>query len=136
MIVADTNVVSEFMRDQPAPEVVSWAHTVHPRELAISVITMMEIEFGVGRLPEGRRRADLHSRWLRLNENFGEQFLPFDVAAARTTAELLADAERSGRPMGLADAQIAGTCVARGARLATRNTKDFQGIPGLSIIVP
>ena len=44
--------------------------------------------------------------------------------------------ERKGRPIGLADAQIAGTCLSRDADLATRNTADVTGIPHLNLIDP
>jgi predicted nucleic acid-binding protein len=38
--------------------------------------------------------------------------------------------------MSLADAQIAGTCLAHGHRLATRNVRDFDFVPGLTVIDP
>jgi predicted nucleic acid-binding protein len=40
-----------------------------------------------------------------------------------------------GRPIGVADAQIAGIALAHGASLATRNTRDFAGLP-LDVVDP
>ncbi len=111
MIIADTNVVSEFMRDTPDPAVLGWAHSIDPADLTICVVTVEEIERGLGRLPEGRWRRDLQQRWTRLLEG-------------------------SGRAMTLADAQIAGICLAGGHDLATRNVRDFSGTAGLTVIDP
>ncbi len=66
MIIADTNVVSEFMRDDPDPVVIAWARTVAPADLSICVVTVEEIERGLGLLPAGRRRGELEGRWARL----------------------------------------------------------------------
>ena len=59
-----------------------------------------------------------------------------DVAAARATARLLDEALDQGRPVPLADAQIAGICLSHGAQLATRSVKDFGQISELSVIGP
>ena len=48
MIVADTDVVSEFMRERPDRSVEAWARGLGVGDLAISVITVEEIERGIG----------------------------------------------------------------------------------------
>lgn len=136
MILADTNVVSEFMRDSPDPAVMTWARSLAPRELSICVVTVEEIERGLGRLPVGRRRRDLEQRWARLVDAFADTIAVYDVLAARTTASILVAAEASGRPMGLADAQIAGICLSQGGQLATRNERDFTTVAELTLINP
>lgn len=136
MILADTNVVSEFMRDRPDLTVLAWARTLDPGELAICVVTVEEVERGLGRLPDGRRRRDLERRWRRLVAAFAESIVAYDVDAARATAKLLVAAESAGRPMGLADAQIAGICLAGGWHLATRNVRDFSHVADLTVIDP
>ena len=40
MIIADTNVVSEFMKDSPHHGVLAWARTLGPADLTISVVTV------------------------------------------------------------------------------------------------
>jgi predicted nucleic acid-binding protein len=50
-------------------------------------------------------------------------------------ALVVAGRDRLGRPISIADAQIAAICRARGAALATRNTKDFQDT-GIELIDP
>ena len=136
MIIADTNVVSEFMRDAPDPAVLAWAQSIDPSDLTICVVSVEEIERGLGRLPEGRRRRDLEQRWTRLLNSFAETIALYDVTAARRTAAILVAAQGSGRPMALADAQIAGICLASGSDLATRNIKNFSNVTDLTLIDP
>jgi hypothetical protein len=47
------------------------------------------------------------------------------VARGVEYAHLVVKRERSGNPISVADAQIAGICIANQAGLATRKTKDF-----------
>ena len=136
MIIADTNVVSEFMKDSPHHGVLAWTHSLGPADLTISVVTVEEIERGLGRLPAGRRRNDLEQRWRHLLDAYADNIVVYDVNAAQATARVLVDALDSGHPVSLADAQIAGICLALGAELATRNTKDFEQVPGLKLTNP
>ncbi len=136
MIIADTNVVSEFMRDAPDPVVLEWAQSVDASDLTICVVTVEEVERGLGRLSHGRRRRDLEQRWSRLLDIYAESVAVYDLLAARETAAILVAAEGSGRPMALADAQIAGICLAGGYDLATRNVKDFSNTASLNVIDP
>lgn len=136
MIIADTNIVSEFMKDAPDPHVMTWAQSVGAADLTITVVTVEEIDRGLGRLPKGRRHQDLERRWTRLLDAFTDTIATYDVPAARATARLLIDGPNQGRPMSLADAQVAGFCLARRATLATRNIKDFAHLDDLTLINP
>ncbi len=136
MIVLDTNIISEIMSRTPSSNVVRWYSSIGASQLATTVITVEEIEYGLGRLPEGRRRDGLIAAWSAVMEGFREQLLPLDVEAARVVARIRAEAERKGRPMSMADAQIAGICMSRGDSLATRNVQDFDVVEGLEIVNP
>ena len=53
MIVVDTNVISELMRGEPHPAVLSWVAT-QPRPLLYrTYVSLAEILYGIGALPEG-----------------------------------------------------------------------------------
>ena len=136
MIIADTNVVSEFMRDDPDPVVIAWARTIAPADLSICVVTVEEIERGLGLLPAGRRRRDLEGQWRDLVDTFADAVVVYDLPAAQETAAILVAAQAAGRPMSLADAQIAGICRSGGHELATRNIDDFATVSGLALINP
>jgi tRNA(fMet)-specific endonuclease VapC len=58
-----TNVVSELVAREPAPQVVRWMTAQTPGRLFLSVITLGELTKGVARLDPGRRRHRL-TRWL------------------------------------------------------------------------
>ena len=136
MIIADTNVVSEFMKDTPEASVLAWARDLAASDLTISVVTVEEVDRGLGRLPPRRRRKGLEARWNTLVAVFADAIPVYDVMAARATARLLVDGLNQGRTMSLADAQIAGICLANGATLATRNIKDFSHVSDLTVVNP
>jgi predicted nucleic acid-binding protein len=122
MIVLDTNVLSELMRAEAEPAVIDWLDRQAPDSLTITAVTVAELLYGIARLPDGRRKSGLREAALQtLDEEFADRVLPFDENAAVHYAALVSQRERAGRPMSMADAQIA-------AALATRNGKDFEGV--------
>ena len=134
MIVADTNVISELMRAVPEPAVVNWVHGIADN-LFVTTITIAETEYGIERLPDGRRKNTLRSDAHDVLESFADQVLPFDFRAAVHFGDLFAARERAGRPIAPFDAQIAAICRANRATLATRNIKDFEHI-GIDLVDP
>jgi len=54
--------------------------------------------------------------------------LAFDLPVAVIYADLEARLECEGQPVAMADAQIAATCLAHSAHLATRNVRQFEGL--------
>lgn len=133
MIVIDTNIISEMMRDEPDQKVLAWTATVG--QLHTTAITLCEIDYGIARLPNGRRKDRLTATAARVFADFGDVVLPFDVPAARRYAEIVVGRESAGRPVTTADAQIAAICESRGATLATRNIDDFDAT-GITLFNP
>jgi len=58
-----------------------------------------------------------------------------DEPAVDTRARFAAKRKAQGRPVTMADAMIAGIALSRGAALATRNVRDFDGC-GVTLIDP
>ncbi|PPK63969.1 type II toxin-antitoxin system VapC family toxin [Actinokineospora auranticolor] len=128
MIVLDTNVVSELMRHSPDDAVVRWVDHYSADEVFITAVSAAELAYGAARLPAGQRREVLLRKVSELlAEDFRDRVLPFDEVAAQRYGVIAAAREHAGRPVSMADAQIAAICLRYGARLATRNTKDFVG---------
>jgi toxin FitB len=126
VIVLDTNVVSELMRKRPQLGVVSWVDRFSASEVLVTAVTAAELMYRVARLPDGRRKRELHVKVEGLlAEDFQDQILPFDARAATHYAEIVASRERAGRPISMADAQIAAICRNWSIGLATRNVDDF-----------
>ena len=126
MIVLDTNVVSELMRNMPDENVVQWVDRHPVNDVFLTAVTAAELLFGVERLPDGHRKGVLMVKVAELlAEDFDGRILPFGTAAAAHYAQVSAARERDGRPISMADAQIAAICLHHNAGLATRNIKDF-----------
>jgi len=135
MIVVDTNVLSELMRPAPSERVRLWVEVQPARQLFTSAITVAEVLYGIERLLPGRRQSQLRTAATDVFNDFANQVLPFDEAAASEYAQVVSHRERLGKPIAGFDAQIAAICRARGAALATRNTADFRET-GIKIINP
>jgi len=126
VIVLDTNVVSELMRKDAAAEVVAWVDRHPGDQVFITAVTAAELLYGVTRLPDGRRKQALAAKVRALiDEDFEDQVLPFNNDSAHRYAEIVASRERLGKPINMADAQIAAICRQYNLGLGTRNTKDF-----------
>jgi len=137
VILLDTNVVSEGMRPLPDQQVMRWLDAQPAADLWISAVTVAEIRLGLALLPEGQRKRNLTDRAeAMLREDFGEGCLAFDAAAAAEYAAIVAHRTGLGRPISVEDAQIAAIARAGGLTLATRNTKDFGDIEGLTLVNP
>ena len=129
MIVLDTNVVSELMRPAPHPAVLAWVDAQPDRDLWLCSVGVSELLWGLARLSPGARRAQLPLAFeAMLAEDFSGRVLAFDWPAAVVYADWAARREREGQPVAMADAQIAATCLAHGAQLATRNVRQFEGL--------
>jgi predicted nucleic acid-binding protein len=134
MIVLDTNVISELTRQTPDDRVLAWVDGQD--EMAVATTTVAELLYGVARLPVGARKSKLADAIRELTEvRLKDNVIAFDRTAASHYAEIVAGRGRIGRPMGVADGQIAAICRAHGAALATRNVRDFEET-GITVINP
>ena len=136
VIVLDTNVLSELMRPAPDAGVVAWLGARDPFELATTTITIAEIQRGIVRLPDGRRRKSLEQRFCAFVEAaFPGRLLAFDRDAAYACGEVSASRERNGLHADAVDMMIAAIVKTAGATLATRNTRDFEAC-GIALADP
>ena len=136
MIVLDTNVISELFKPAPDPGVMAWVGSLPGNDMFTTAVTRGELLFGLRCMPEGRRRSDLLQKMTVLFEQkLAGHVLPYDSEAADAYAELAARRRAQGRPIAQSDAMIAGIARSRGATLATRNMRDFEGC-GISLIDP
>lgn len=136
MIILDTNVLSEVMRVQSDLAVTAWLDAQPIRDLWLSSITVFEISCGIETLPNGKRKTRLAEALDDLLVvDFGGRIADFDEQSARLAGQLFARQKATGWNPDFRDAQIAGIATAHQARLATRNTKHFEGT-GLVLINP
>ncbi len=136
MILLDTNIVSEIMRPQPDATVIGWLNRQYTPDLYISSITIAEISFGLGVLPDGQRRQALQQRFERfLKKAFRYRVLGFGEEEARIYGNIMARSRLAGRSMSIPDGQIAAIALNNGCTIATRNSRDFES-SGVTLVDP
>ena len=123
----DTDVVSFLFKSHPlAP---AYQAILGGRPLAVSLITLAEIEYGMEVKSWGANRRDLMRRFLG-------RFTPLlpDAETARLWARIKSAREKKGRPITFADAWIAAAALQLGVPLATHNARDYAAIENLVIL--
>lgn len=136
MIVLDTNVISEVFKPEPAPGVLAWLQQQDDGLVFTTAVTRGELLYGLNIMAQEKRRDTLVSGLKRIFAvRFTGRVLAYDEAAADAYALILARRRSMGRPIGASDAMIAGITHSRGASLATRNVRDFEGC-GITLIDP
>lgn len=135
MIVVDTNVLSEVMRPAPDPAPVQWLDAQSADTLYLSSVTVAELLYGVGVMPQGARKSRNDQLIDALMSMFAGRVLAFDHEAARRFSEMAIAGKAAGRPLSREDGYIAATAAANGFAVATRNIKDFTNT-GVSVINP
>ena len=133
MILLDTNVISEAMKPEPDPAVQAWLDEQVAGTLYLSSITMAELMFGIGALPQGKRKDKLNAAFEGVWELFRDRILPFDAAAARYYADLAVKARVAGKGFPTPDGYIAAIAASHGFAVASRDTSAFIAA-GLSVI--
>lgn len=96
-------------------------------QIGTSVMTIMEIEYGLA-----RRRVSQ----AKVVRDLLQLFHPvtFDEHDAAMAGSLRAQMEGTGKPIGLMDTLIAAQALARQLTLITHNTRDFARVPRLRVL--
>jgi tRNA(fMet)-specific endonuclease VapC len=126
-VLIDTSVLVDAERRGD-----SLAEAIGEQDRAISVITASELLHGVHRAHTQAvraRRAAFVEHLLAAIEP-----LPITTSIARAHAEVWAELERDGNPIGAHDLWIAATALSHGMDVATANARDFERVPGLTVV--
>jgi len=128
----DTCVLSELVKPLPCPGVVQWIDSQDEDLLAVSTLTFGELQKGIAKLPDSRRRQVL-ARWVSedLQVRFDGRILPVDLPVALLWGELLGRGLRQGLVVPAVDGLLAATVLHHQLTLVTRNTGHFRtlGVP-------
>ncbi|MBQ3279828.1 MAG: type II toxin-antitoxin system VapC family toxin [Clostridia bacterium] len=125
MLLLDTNICVFLMKNK-YPAATQKLLNSDPSEIAISSITLFELEYGAAK-----------SQWPEKNRNNVKLFLapftiiPFDSNDAIAAGEIRQILEKAGTPIGPYDVQIAAQAMARGYTVVTHNTGEFSRVPNL-----
>ena len=75
MPLLDTTVVSEAIRDPPAPAVLAWVRVQGLEALSATTLNIFQVRFGLEALRPGRRQSRLIGLFEALLDDLFERFL-------------------------------------------------------------
>ncbi|MFZ2237461.1 MAG: type II toxin-antitoxin system VapC family toxin [Dokdonella sp.] len=125
----DTCVISESTRAEASDSVLAWLDATAPESLYMSVVTLGEIEQGIGKLGNNQKARTLE-HWLHetVTSLFESRTLDVDANIAHRWGRMLGTAKRKGRSLPLIDTLLAATAQEHELVLVTRNTRDFSNL--------
>jgi tRNA(fMet)-specific endonuclease VapC len=127
MYILDTNTLIYYFKGQG--QVAQNFAVIPPQEIAISTVVLFELQVGIAKSNSpGKRTQQVQQLLSQVN------LVLFDRDAALAAANIRAQLEQQGTPIGPIDVLIAGTAVALQATLVTHNVKEFARVPGLALV--
>lgn len=94
--------------------------------LAISTITLAELEYGVQASANPEKNTIALLKFLSIVD-----ILPFESDAAEEYGKICADLRKKGTPIGTMDMLIAAHAKAENLIVVTHNTREFERVDGL-----
>ena len=123
----DTNICIYLIKKHPS-EILARFRQHSPQDVAISTITLFELQYGVEKSQYRQRSEDALAKFLLpLN------LIYLDYSSAIEAAAIRAQLETKRMPIGPYDLLIAGLARSRDMTLVTNNTKEFERIVGLDL---
>ena len=123
----DTNVLCELRRARPEPKVVAFVASKPLDLLFVSTVTFTEIRFGIERVGDATRRAELND-WLahKVRPMFEQRALAVTEDVMFKWRLLVADGRKAGHTYSQPDLIIAATALHHGLTVVSRDTTDFK----------
>ena len=128
IVLADTNVISEFVKSTPDAQVMRWLESV--QLMAISAVTLEEAHFGLAWQPNTRKLALFNALVERMHSVY-----PITHTIAQRGGALRGQFQAQGITRSTPDMLIAATAIEHQLVLATRNVRDFLGC-GVQVVNP
>lgn len=123
----DTNICIYLIKNRPS-EVLERFRQHSPQDVAISTITLFELQYGIEKSQYRQRSEGALAKFLLpLN------LIDLDRSSALASAAIRAQLEKIGMPIGPYDLLIAGLARSRDLILVTNNTNEFERIVGLHL---
>lgn len=123
----DTNVISELRRLKPEPGVIAFIEETPEEQLFVSEVTLAVIRFGIERLADVVKRAELND-WLnqKVRPMFAQRTLPVSEEIVLKW-RVLVDAGRKARhTFTQPDLFIAATALCHGLTIVSRDAGDYE----------
>jgi len=121
----DTCVISDFIKGEPGTQ--ARLKQTLPTDVAVSVITVMELRYGLLNNPQRAQKVEPTIAGFLASVTI----LPFGNAEAEQAAQVRAILKAQGQPIGAYDVLIAATALLHNLRMITANQREFNRVPGL-----
>jgi len=124
----DTCVISELVKTKPDLRVVQWVRSQDEENLFLSVITIGEIQKGISKLPDGRKKKQQLQEWLsnELQVRFKDRILEITIGTAHVWGQVLGTCEKKGITLPAIDSLIASQGIFHKMTIVTRNIPDMK----------
>jgi len=123
----DTNICIYLIKKRPL-EVLERFRQHSPKDVAISIITLFELQYGVEKSQYPKRSKDALAKFLLpLN------LINLDPSSAIEAAIIRVQLEKKGMAIGPYDLLIAGLARSRNMTLVTNNIKEFERVVSLPL---
>ncbi len=127
LYLLDTNICIYLIKKRPS-EVLERFRQHSPQDVAISTITLFELQYGIEKSQYQQRSEGALAKFLLpLN------LIDMDRSSAIEAATIRAQLETKGMPIGPYDLLIAGLARSLDITLVTNNTKEFERVVGLHL---
>ena len=127
MYLLDTNICIYFMKNT-FPKNKQKMLSLHPSDLAISSVTVFELEYGASKSNWGEKTRQKLAMFLA-----PFTILPFTSSDAFHAGIIRAHLEKQGAIIGPYDVQLAGQAISRDLIFVTHNTGEFNRVPNLRL---
>ncbi|MGD1950438.1 MAG: type II toxin-antitoxin system VapC family toxin [Leptolyngbyaceae cyanobacterium] len=121
----DTCVISDFIKGEPGTQTL--LKQTSPNDVAVSVITVMELPYGLLNNPQRAKKIEPAITSL-LNS---VSILQFSEEEAKQAAQIRSILKNQGQPIGAYDILIAATALRHSLIMVTANQKEFDRVAGL-----
>ncbi len=121
----DTCVISDFIKGEPGTQ--TRLKQTSPVDIAVSVITVMELCYGLLNNPQ--RAKKIEPAITSLVDSVS--ILKFSEEDAEQAAQIRSILKKQGQPIGAYDILIAATALHHGLIMVTANQREFDRVAGL-----
>ncbi len=121
----DMCVFSEYAKPKALTRVIDWVEDQSQNSLFLSVLTIGEIEKGIVRMPESKRKDNLAIFLEDLILRFDQHIISVDKDIMRRWGPIVGMLETKGRVLPVIDSLLAATALEHDLILVTRNEGDF-----------
>jgi predicted nucleic acid-binding protein len=123
----DTNILSELRRPRPERKVLAFVAAQPLELLYVSAVSFAEIRFGIERVADAGRRAEL-SDWLahKVRPMFEQRVLAISEDVMFKWRLLVEDGRKAGHTFSQPDLIIAATALHHGLTVVSRDVGDYR----------